>query len=93
MRCSTVQILHSVIKYGEPTEVISLALMAAPCMKEIVVAVESKEIKIPVDREEPITVRMCLLGRDNEARICSKCLQGKVVLRHAAHIQITFSNV
>ena len=56
---SLFQILHSVIKYGEPTEIISLALMAAPCMKEIVVAMETKEIKMPADGS-PITVRMCL---------------------------------
>ena len=55
-----VQILHSVVRFCEPTEVVSLALMAAPCMKEIVVAIETREIRITSNSKERIVVRTCV---------------------------------
>lgn len=52
------QILHVVIHRAEPTEVVSLALTAAQCMREVAVGKETRELRHPGSSSNTETVRL-----------------------------------
>ena len=54
--------LSSVLGYGEPTEVVSLALTAAQCMREVIVAIETKQFKNPSVEKYTETGKVCIPG-------------------------------
>ena len=49
------QILATVLERGEPTEVLSLAVTAAQCMKEVAVDKKVVELKHPGKKEDKLT--------------------------------------
>ena len=54
----SLQILSAAVHYGEPTDVVTLAVTATQCMREVAVGKEVKEYRAPGKDQKKLTEKV-----------------------------------
>lgn len=54
----SLQILSAAVHYGEPTDVVTLAVTATQCMREVAVGKEVKEYRAPGKEQKNLTEKV-----------------------------------